>query len=188
MKDLNFIKTRDSALLKKISSKADILEDSSAEGYLIESSEAEARKIITSLRDKKFKGLIILRGKDDAFNRRAIETLKIDGLVLSSALDLNDTLKQRDSGLNHVVAKEAVLKEIYFIVDMGEMSSLNGKGKARAMSRVIQNIKICRKAKCSLKIASFARDENRIVGGLGRRSFGVSLGMDSEQSKASVVY
>ena len=83
MKDLNLFKTKDSIHLRKISSKND-LDQKEYEGYLIESSESEARRIIASLKDKKFLGVICLRGKDDAFNRRAIETLKIDYLILSN--------------------------------------------------------------------------------------------------------
>jgi ribonuclease Y len=40
--------------------------------------EREARKIIASLKDKDFNGIIALVGGDDAFNRRVIETLKIN--------------------------------------------------------------------------------------------------------------
>ncbi len=187
MKDLNLIKSENSIQLVKINSKQEI-SSSTIEGYLINSSEFEARKIIASLKDKKYKGTIALKGKDDAFNRRAIETLKINYLILSKGTNLKDTLKQRDSGLNHVVAKEATRKGISIVVDMNEISKLKGKAKSIALSKVIQNIKICRKAKCNIKIASLASNSKNILSPLGRKSFGVSLGMDSIQSSNAVKF
>ena len=117
-----------------------------------------------------------------------METLKIDYLVSPERGFKKDTLKQRDSGINHVVAKEAVKKGIVFVVDFAEVSSLRGKERALRLSRIIQNIKICRKAKCGLKIASFSNDVSGVIGEVGRRAFGGSLGMSSLESKKSVEF
>ena len=168
--------------LKKIRSKSELSDKDSSGGYLIESSENEARKIIASLKDKKYDGIIALKGGDDAFNRRAIETLKIDYLVSPEERVGGDTLKQRDSGINHVVAKEAAKKNIVKVIDFNEIQKLKGKEKAIRLEKIIQNINICRKAKCKIQIWDFSRkiDRNGVV------SFGVSLGMSSRQSSESI--
>jgi len=97
-------------------------------------------------------------------------------------------LKQRDSGINHVVAKEAVKKKIAVVISMNEVSKLTGKDKARRVSRIIQNIKICRKVGCFVKIASLGRSENDVFDVIGRQSFGTSLGMSSQQVSESVKF
>lgn len=185
MKDINFFRTKDSIFLKKIKSKADISTKDDCDGYLIESSEKESRKIIESLKGKK---IIAVVGGDNVFNRRAIETLKIDYLVSPERGLKKDSLKQRDSGLNHVVAKEAAKRGVGIVIDFAEVSRLKGKPKALRLEKVIQNIKICRKAKCKIKIASFSGAGKDIVEGSGLKSFGISLGMSSEQSRDVVKF
>jgi len=178
MKDINLFGTEDSIYLKKIRTKADISGD--CDGYLIDSSEKEARKIIASLKDKKFGGKVALIGGDDAFNRRAVESLKIDYLVSPERGDKKDGLKQRDSGINHVVAKMAAAKGVVIVIDFAEISKLKGKAKALRLGKIIQNVKICRKAGCGIKI--WGSGDKKAL-----ESFGVSLGMTSGQASRAVV-
>jgi ribonuclease P/MRP protein subunit RPP1 len=186
MKDINLFKTTDSIFLKKVKSKTEVLKNEDCDGFLIESSEKEARRIIESLRGTG--KIIAIVGESDAFNRRAIETLKIDYLISPEKGDKKNTLKQRDSGLNHVLAKEAARKNISIVVDMGEVCKLGGREKALRLERVIQNIKICRKANCKIKIANLSTDKKNIKDEKGRISFGVSLGMSSVQSSKAVKF
>jgi ribonuclease P/MRP protein subunit RPP1 len=186
MKDINLFKKKNSLHFKKVRSKKDLLSNDDCDGYLIESSEAEARRIIESLKAQKIKKKIAFVGGDDSFNRRALEKLKIDYLVSPEAKTGFDTLKQRDSGLNHVTAKIAAKNKIGIVFDVGEISKLDGKDLAVRLEKIIQNIKIARRAKCSIKIASFGRDKKEVVSEIARRSFGVSLGMSSSQSRDCV--
>jgi len=183
MKDINLFKTKDSIFLKKIKSKSELTNDDS-DGYIIESSEKEARRIIQSLKDKN--KIIAITGGDDAFNRRIIETLKINYLISPEQGNKKDNLKQRDSGINHVVAKLAKEKNIIIVIDMSEIIKLKKMEKALRLEKIIQNIKICRKAKCKFKIASLANSNKNILSEIGRKSFGISLGMSSLQSSESV--
>ena len=186
MKDLNLFKTEDSICLKKIKTKADI--SGECDGYLIDSSEKEARKIIASLKDKKFAGKVGLVGGDDAFNRRAIETLKIDYLVSPERGDKKDSLKQRDSGINHVVAKMMKERDVAIVVDLSEVSLLSGKAKALRIEKIIQNVKICRKAFCDIKVASLASEKVGLSDEKARKAVGFSFGMSSSQVSSSVVF
>jgi len=166
--------------LKKISSKTGIKESDKCDGYLIQSSESEARKIIASLKDKSQKKIIALIGGED--NRRAVETLKINYLVSPEKGNKKDTLKQRDSGLNHVVAKEAAKRNIPIVIDFDEIKSLKGKAKALRLEKIIQNIKICRRAKCQIKIWDLSNNTDDIA----LKAFGTSLGMSSVQAADSI--
>jgi len=122
------------------------------------------------------------------FNRRVVETLRVDYLVSPERGLKKDTLKQRDSGINHVVAKVAREKGILIVVDMGGVSRLNGKEEALRLGRVIQNVRVCRKAGCGIRIASFGTSKKEVFGEKERRAFGVSLGMSSKQSAECVLF
>lgn len=199
MKDINLFKEKDSIYLKRVFNKTEVSRDEDCDGFLIKSSESEARRIIDSLRGSKKK--IGFVGGDDKFNRRAIESLKIDYLVspegfahhsmhpkLRSARTKIDSLKQRDSGLNHVVARIAKEKGISIIVDIGEISRLKGKEKAERIARVMQNVKICRKVGCKIRIASFSENKKGVFDEKGRRSFGVTVGMSSKEVVDAVYF
>jgi len=188
MKDINLFKIKDSIFLKEVFSKQEVLPDDSCDGYLIKSSEIEARKIIEYLKSKNIKKLIALVGGESNFNRRALEKLKIDFLVSVEKGEKKDSLKQRDSGLNHVSAKIAAEKGISIVINFSEISGLFGEEKALRIGRIIQNIKVCRKVNCRILIASFARNKKEMVSVHSRKSFGISLGMSSKQSKECVEF
>ena len=186
MKDINLFPDKGSIYLKKISSKSQIESDDKFRGYLIESSEKEARRVIDYIKGEN--KVIAFVGGEDSLNRRAIETLKIDYLASPEKNCDKDTLKQRDSGLNHYIVKEAARKNITIVINMLEFSRLSKKEKALRASRIIQNIKICRKANCKIKIASFAIKKEEVFDEISRESFGKSLGMSTDQMKESILF
>lgn len=188
MKDLNLFRVKDSVYLREVFSKDEALSDLDRDGFLVRGSEKVCRSIIASLKDKKEKRVIAFVGGDDLVNRRAVESLKIDYLVSPERDAKFDNLKQRDSGLNHVVAKMAGEKGVGIVVDMGEVSLLEGKKKARRIAKILQNVKVCRRAGCEVLIASFGKDKKNVFDELGRKSFGVSLGMSSSEVRDSVLF
>lgn len=186
MGDINLFRIEGSFYLKRVGSKLEVSKDDDCDGYLIEASEKECRRIIESLKGGGKKISVV--GGDDFFNRRVLETMRVDYLVSPERGERRDTLKQRDSGMNHVLGRIAREKEIKIIIDFGEIGKLKGKELALRLGRIIQNVKICRKAKCKIKIASFGCKENKVFGEKERRAFGESLGMSSIQSKSCVVF
>jgi len=97
-------------------------------------------------------------------------------------------LKQRDSGLNHVVAKIARDKGIMVVVDFNSVRKLEGKELALRLGRIIQNVKVCRKAGCGIRICSLGSSKKEVVGEKERRGFGESLGMSTKQSRESILF
>jgi ribonuclease P/MRP protein subunit RPP1 len=182
MKDINLFPLKDSIYLKKTSNKSEISPKDSCEGYLIDADEKEARKITDSLKGRN--KILAVLGRDNSFNRRVIETLKINYLVSPERGERKNTLKQRDSGLNHVIAKEATKKNISIVISLSEISKLDKEEKAPRLSKIAQNIKICKRAKCKIKIANLSEDK-KIVNEVGRKSFGISMGMSTKQAKES---
>ena len=206
MKDMNLFRVRDSVCLREVSSKEEVLKDLDFDGFLIRGNEKVARSIIASLKDiarnsvpsklgtevpsssGKVKWKIGIYGGDDSFNRRVIETLKIDYLVSPEKFAKFDNLKQRDGGLNHVVAKTAAEKGIRIVVDMGEIAGLRGREKAMRLAKVMQNVKVCRKVGCRILIASLGRKKSEVFDEKGRKSFGGSLGMSSFEVRDCVLF
>ena len=170
--------------LKKIKSKAELSDSGKWDGYLIDADEKMSRRIVESLsqrddsgepKQKNFEGVIAVLGRGGGFNRRAIETLKINYLVSPELGERRDTLKQRDSGLNHVVARAAKSRGVEIVIDFDSLAEMKGKLKALRLARIIQNVKICRKAGCKVVVWGSA-DEKAL------KSFGTGLGMSSQQA------
>jgi len=187
MKDINLFETKDSIHLKKISSKKDIKDTDSIDGYFIVSSESETRRIIDSLKSTSKQKIIAFQGGDNHTNRRALETLKIDYLVSLETGLKKDSLKQRDSGLNHVLAEIASQKNIPIVINFSELKLLKGMDRVRRISRVMQNIKIGRKANCKIKIANLST-KGKLASETTRKSFGRSLGMSTGQARDCVSF
>jgi RNase P/RNase MRP subunit p30 len=196
MGDINFFKTKNSLYFKKISKKTDVSLNDLHDGYFIDSkaTESEARKIIASLDSLKKnnfaakKKLIAIEGNGDVFNRRAIETLKINYLVSPENNTLKDTLKQRDSGLNHVTAKIAKQKNIAIIINLSNLTILNPKQKATKLAKIMQNIKICKKTNTSIKIASFSDSKKQKTCEKTKKSLLSNLGMHTQDISLSTKF
>lgn len=128
----------------------------------------KARKEIAKNRGKK----IIFSSNDDELNRKVFEKENIDILLLNQS-QRKDKLKQRDSGLNQVMAKIAKKKNIIIGINFDEIVLSSGMQKARILNRISQNIKICNKEKLRMKFISEKYERNLH----DLRSLGLVLGM-----------
>lgn len=119
---------------------------------------------------KKNKGKeIIFSSNDDELNRKVIEKLEISGVLISLS-GRRDYMKQRNSGLNQVIARLASKKRIFVGIDLDEL--ILSKEKDKLLSRLKQNIFLCNKHKVKMKfIFSGEKDIFSL------KSFGLSLGM-----------
>ena len=127
-----------------------------------------ARKLIKDNTDKK----IIFTSDDDELNRKILEKENIQILLLNME-KRKDFQKQRNSGLNHVLAKLAKKKEIIIGINLDEIIKTSEKEKARILARVMQNIRICNKNK--LKMKFIYKNNKRNIYDL--KSLGLILGM-----------
>ncbi|HDI03103.1 MAG TPA: hypothetical protein ENF67_01005, partial [Candidatus Pacearchaeota archaeon] len=140
-------------------------------------SEDELRKMIDRAFSFSYKVLVL--GTTDRVNRIALENKKVFALVSPEYERKNDYLDYRNSGLNHVLCKIATSNNKHVILSFKELLGKKSKEKALIIGRMIQNIKLCRKYKTSLKIASFASNINELRSIFDLRSFLFSLGADT---------
>lgn len=190
--DITLFKNQGSLFFKVINKKEDIT-SFDPDGFLIDADEKECRRTIEFIKSKKVSQghppvgkqiKIAVLGRNDEFNRRALETLKINYLVSPELSEQKDNLKQRMSGMNHITAKIAKDKKIVIIEGINFIFSQDDKkSKARLMSRIIQNIKLCRKAKCEIKFATFAKTPEELLDEKQIAAIGFSLEMSSQQVK-----
>lgn len=103
----------------------------------------EARKQIQKL--KKEGKEVVVQAQNDEFNRKVFEISDVDMVVGLEMHERKDRMKQRDSGLNEIHCKLAAKNKIKIGVDVKKISKLDKAEKARALARIIQNIRLCKR-------------------------------------------
>ncbi len=123
---------------------------------------------------------IIVKSQDEEFNRKVLEMKNVDILLSPEIHNRKDKMKQRDSGLNEVLCDIAAKNKVKIGINLEEITKKQEKKeKAILLARIMQNIKLCRKAKCDLIL----------LGKYDKRaafSFLLTLGASTEQAKKAV--
>lgn len=136
----------------------------------------EAKKLI-----KLEKHPIIIKAKDDLFNRKILDYGKFDILLSPELGEKKDNLRQLDSGLNEVLTKIASKKKIAIGIDLEDLKKLTKKIKSIRLARIKQNIQICKKTKTDIKILNSKDLRNAF-------SLLVSLGSSTEQAQKATSF
>lgn len=134
----------------------------------------KARKKIRENKDKE----IIFSSNDDETNRKVLEKEVISVLLLRQR-NRKDRQKQRNSGLDLVMAKLAKKKNIIIGIDYDEILNSQGREKAEILSRIKQNVKLCNKEKLKMKFIAVKsrKDEHDL------KALGLVLGMSTSLVK-----
>jgi len=140
-------------------------------GELFIISENDFMKAREKIRNNDGKTLVF-SSDDDELNRKILEKEKISILLLNQR-GRKDRMKQRESGLNHVLAKEAKKNEVIIGINLDEIIESRGKQKAEILARIIQNIKLCSKNKLKMKFIPIRHERNLH----DLKSLGLVLGM-----------
>lgn len=123
---------------------------------------------------------IVFTSDDDELNRKVLEKLKVDVLLLNMK-DRKDFQKQRNSGLNHVMAKIAKANNFNIGINLDEIAEANKFDKAKILARVKQNVKICSKNKLDMLFVVRKKENSRELHDL--KSLGLVLGMNTGMTK-----
>lgn len=134
----------------------------------------KARNKIKETYKKNSEAKIVFSSNDDELNRKVLEKEKISGLLLSQS-QRKDKQKQRDSGLNQVLAKLCKKNEVFVGINLDEIIQSKPQNKEKILSRVKQNIKLCNKYKVQMKFLSQNSINERNIYDL--KSLGLVLGM-----------
>lgn len=124
--------------------------------------------------------IVVVRAQDDDFNRKMFESSDVRVVVGLEMHDRSDYLKQRDSGLNEILCRLAKKNGIKIGIELKKIVKLSPKDKAIVLSRIMQNIRLCRRVGVRMVIIdseSFGKED---LGG-----FMISLGASTKQVKES---
>ena len=123
---------------------------------------------------------ITFTSENDNLNRKIIEKLgdQISALLIIQS-DRKDFMKQRNSGLNHVLAKEAKNQKEKIGICLDEIITKKGKEMAEILARTKQNIKICNKNKLHMKFMESEHSRNIY----DLKALGTILGMPTDMIK-----
>ena len=124
---------------------------------------------------------IVFTSDDDELNRKIIEKQPIK-ILLINQYKRKDKQKQRNSGLNQVMAKIVKKNKIVIGINLDEIIESKTKQKSEILSRVKQNIKLCNKNKINMKFIATNPKNNRNIYDL--KSLGIVLGMPTWMTKS----
>lgn len=124
---------------------------------------------------------IIVIAQNDNYNRKMLEYGKFDVLLGVEKGIRKDSLRQNDSGFNHVLAKIAAKNRIALGIDVSEISNLNKRQKAELLEKIKQNIKLCRKSNVRIKLINYKDGKDAFA-------FLISLNASSRQAKEAISF
>lgn len=136
----------------------------------------QARKQIQKL--KKQNKEIVIQAQDNKFNRKILENPDTNILLSPEFHDRKDKLKQRDSGLNEILCRLAKKNNIKIGINLNEIQKLPKKQKAIILSRIIQNIKLCKRTKTQIILFPKTKQKKQDV-----LSFFLTLKSSTQQAK-----
>lgn len=109
--------------------------------------------------ESKFKGKadLILSRTSDASTARSLAEQGLTNILFGlENSERPDFIHHRNSGLNHVICKLMVEKNISICFDFSEILKSNGKSRAVLLGRMRQNLKFAKKYNIEIIFASFA--------------------------------
>ncbi len=136
----------------------------------------KARKKISESKNE----IIIFSSDNDDLNRKLMEKEKIDILLINQK-GRKDFQKQRNSGFNQVLATIAKKKKIAIGINFDEIVESEKNEKAKILSRIMQNIKLCNKNELKMKFIIQNEKNKRDIYDL--KSLGLVLGMQTWTAK-----
>jgi RNase P/RNase MRP subunit p30 len=147
----------------------------------------EARKQIEKLRKAKEEGklkpeeTVGVLGQDDEFNRKALEIKGLNVFIINEDFEKKDYSKQRNSSLNEVLCEICKQKGISIAIEIEKIQQKSDKEKAKSLSRLIQNIMLCKKA--GIKMAFLL--DNKEIDKRNLSSLLLTLGASTKQALES---
>lgn len=126
---------------------------------------------------EKYKFVIVLGGSNE-INRASLENKHSDMLLNPEYERKKDFMHYRDSGLNHVLCKIAKENGKAIGINFNEIKKMKKKEDAERLGRIIQNIRLCRRYKVPVIIASFAKNTQETVHSSELKTFARTLGID----------
>jgi ribonuclease P/MRP protein subunit RPP1 len=142
--------------------------------------EARNLKELSILREKRRKfDVFLVRGGDLRLNRAACETAEVDILT-------HPEFERTDSGLNHVLVKEAAKNNVAIEINFREILVSSKKTRSTVLRNISSNIKLAKKYKAPIIVCSGSLSHWDITDPQCLISFASLLGLELNEAKATV--
>lgn len=157
--------------------------------------------------EKEFLKIASMLGIELKFAKKVKSGYKVDDIIISNDgsranfeskqinmfFDLEnhnerDFIHQRNSGLNHILAKIAHDKEKIIGFNFSTILNASSEKRALLLGRMRQNVKLCRKYNVKMFIGSFASEPFELRGKYELKSFGSMIGMNPKELKESLIF
>jgi len=129
--------------------------------------------------------LVFTKAVED--NRLAFEKSKPDLVFAIEEVQPRDFMHQRGSGLNHIMCRFAKENNVKIGFSFNSILNSSAMSRAQIIGRMQQNIMLCRKYKCRMVIASFAKDPYEMRSSKDLMAFFTEIGMHQKEAKDSYV-
>mgnify|MGYP001579822355 CR=1 FL=1 len=139
------------------------------------------RKEILAAR-KKFDVVITLGNFKE--NRKIVEAVP-DVLLSPHNGSKKDFMNERASGLDHIICKIAAENKVVIGIDFSELLHAEQE-REQIIGRIMQNIKLCRKYKVKLLLASFASSQLEMRDAYDLLAFAQNISMTPAEAKTSL--
>lgn len=180
LKNLGFSKI----LLVTIIKNQEDIEKSGAIILIDTNNEAEAVKLINKAHAAG--KAVIIQARDISFNRMILENKKVKILLSPEGYSRNDSLYERNSGLNHILCKIAKENSTIIAISLKPLIEKEAKEKAEYLSRIIQNIKLCKKYKVPLILTMLPSSIEQARDTHSLKALARILGMDTKMAEISI--
>lgn len=119
-------------------------------------------------------------------NRQVIEKSLFDIIFNLETEKKQDLMHSKRSGLNQVLCKLISKKNKFVAFNFNLLLKANKGLRVNLLSRMNQNVKLCRKYKVKMLIASFAKTPYEMRAAHDMIAFGINLGMHPKEAKLSL--
>lgn len=151
----------------------------------IETISASSKQELEKRISRSKSNLVIVRGGE--LNRNILENKKVDILIDAEKISKPDSLHYRNSGLNHVLCKLAYKHDIAIAFNFNDVLRFKGVDRSVLLGRMSQNVRLCRKYKLRMVLASFASNKFELKNLHDLISFGIVIGMTPSEARDSLI-
>ena len=99
----------------------------------------------------------------------------------------NDSMHSRQSGFNHILAELAHKNNHTICLSHCSLLNSGAENFSIVLGRMMQNVRLCRKYKVRMKLASFAKSPYQMRAAKEMGSFGHFLGMQQDEIKRALL-
>lgn len=136
--------------------------------------------LIREVKNRKLKALLYVQGGNLKINRAALEA-KVDAL-------LSPELGRRDSGMDHILARMAAKNDVAIGFSFAPLLRASSYERANILRFMVRNWRLIEKYKAPRFLTTSAENMWEVRAPRDLMSFGIALGMEIPQAKASLTF